>query len=130
MRRALVHRGNAAVQLAEKFRQSVGVGVILVRRRHTIGRHLGKGRSEQADTSRQLETHDAEQIHREVAQGAMFGIEQREFGLKFDETGSVRQSNLSFGFLTEAKVEALAVAAKLGRDGGLRPFVSAFSKAP
>ncbi|OWR21763.1 hypothetical protein [Brevundimonas diminuta] len=129
MRRALVHRRDEALQLAKKSRQSDGVGVIFVRRRHPIGRHLRKGRSEQADASRKLKAHDAEEIHREVAQGAMFGIEQSEFGLKLDETGRIRQSNLSFGFLTEAKVEAPAVAAKLGRSGGMRLTVNNFPMA-
>ncbi|EGF94667.1 hypothetical protein BDIM_14910 [Brevundimonas diminuta ATCC 11568] len=59
----------------------------------------------------------------------MFGIEQSEFGLKLDETGRIRQSNLSFGFLTEAKVEAPAVAAKLGRSGGMRLTVNNFPMA-
>ncbi|WP_341018586.1 hypothetical protein [Brevundimonas diminuta] len=55
------------------------------------------------------------------------GLQRRDAGGK-PKVHSL-QSNLSFGFLTEAKVEALAVAAKLGRSGGLRLIVNDFPRA-
>ncbi len=129
MSSGLVGRGDAAFHNAQKLGQSVSVRIVFARGRHPIFSDFAHGRPEKTNTSGKLKARNGEQIQGEVSKGAMFGFEQGQLGLDRDEAGCIGHTNLSFGFLTEAKVEAPAVAAKLGRSGGLRLTVNDFPRA-